>query len=398
MAPRNLENTIEKAWIELAKENIFYSNARMRFTHVESETVRTIKLIISADGNFKLVFNPRRIYNKGVNFTKALIKHELFHIIFGHIFIKVKNKREKGIWDLAMDAAVNQYIKELDAIAEPLDTMLSEGHSPDNEYMFVTAPPEMLNKTAEEYYKYALKFFEDNKIADLEEIEEKRNETDSHEFESEITQEMAFDIVSEFVEKSYDKSSGDSLEPVEIAHKVIKGKSKLDWKTILRRFFGSSVVTDEYRTIMRPNRRYDSQPGWRKIRGPEVAVIVDTSGSIIDEEYDRFFSEIEEITRTLGGTLHLIQADSKVQSTQKYIKGKWKNLTLKGKGSTDLQPAVDYVEESLRPEGIIIFTDGFVEMPNIRRRSLFVLSKNYNPDFFNQSLQYYGVKSALIMD
>ena len=87
MAPRNLENTIEKAWIELAKENIFYSNARMRFTHVESETVRTIKLIISDDGNFKLVFNPRRIYNKGVNFTKALIKHELFHIIFGHYLV-----------------------------------------------------------------------------------------------------------------------------------------------------------------------------------------------------------------------------------------------------------------------------------------------------------------------
>jgi predicted metal-dependent peptidase len=80
-----------------------------------------------------------------------------------------------------------------------------------------------------------------------------------------------------------------------------------------------------------------------------------------------------------------------------YHKGSWKELVLKGKGSTDMQPAVDYVEENLRPEGIIIFTDGWVEVPNVQRRILFILSKKHNPDFINNVIEYYGKNSIAII-
>ncbi len=37
-----------------------------------------------------------------------------------------------------MDAAINQYIRELDAFAESLDVMVAEGHAPpDNEFFFL---------------------------------------------------------------------------------------------------------------------------------------------------------------------------------------------------------------------------------------------------------------------
>lgn len=153
-----MQDIVEKAWIELSKESIFFSYARMRFDMLKSETVRTVKLSITSNGNFRLIYNPRRLKSKGINFTKAIIKHELYHIIFGHIFIKIKNERLKGIWDLAMDASINQYIYELDALAKPLNVMLGEGHAPDNEILFVTAPIDMPGKTAEEYFQYCLKF------------------------------------------------------------------------------------------------------------------------------------------------------------------------------------------------------------------------------------------------
>ena len=393
-----MEDIIQKAWIELEKESLFFSYLRMNFDSIKSESVRTIKVSITPQAKFRIMYNSKKLENLGLRITKGLLKHEIYHIIYGHIFIKPKSKKEKGIWDLAMDAAINQYIAELDAIAEPLDVMIAEGHAPDNEFFFVTAPINLLNKTAEEYYKYIIDFLEDHKMADLEEVIENREKNaDSHDFNSEIPEEMAFDIVSEFVTQAYDRSKENLPDGVEMAVSIITQKPKMNWKTLLRRFFGSSIIIEKYRTLMRPNRRYEDQPGWRSEMGPNVAIVVDTSGSIIEEEYNAFFSEIEAISKNLGGKVTLIQADNKIQNIMTYQRGNWKELILKGKGSTDLQPAIDYIEESIRPEGVIVFTDGWVEMPIIKRRALFVLPKNYNPQFFNECTEYYGKNSVLLL-
>ncbi|BBE30115.1 hypothetical protein OSSY52_02560 [Tepiditoga spiralis] len=389
-----MKDIVEKAWIELAKESVFFSYIRMHFENIPTENIRTTKLSITSSGNFRLLYNPRRLKSYGIRFTKALIKHEIYHIIFGHIFIKPK-KREKGIWGLAMDASINQYIKELDSLSEPLDVFLLEGHGTDNETLFVTAPINMLNKTAEEYFTYAMDIIEKSNFIDMEEVND--SSPDSHEFESELPEEITFDIISEVVTQAYDKSAGNEPNGIELAISIMAKKNKFDWKTLIRRFFGSSVIVDKYRTQMRPNRRYDDQPGWRTERGPKIAVIVDTSGSIIEEEFNDFFSEIEDIARVSGGKISLIQADENVQSVLQYSKGKWRDTVLKGKGSTDLQPAVDYVEENLRPEGIIVFTDGWVEVPNINRRCFFVLSKKHNPEFFSQVIDIYGNKKIVTL-
>ena len=394
-----MEDILQKAWIELEKESLFFSYLRMNFDNVPTKAVRTIKVSITSQAKFRIMYNPKRLQNLGLTLTKGLLKHEIYHIIHGHIFIKPKNKREKGIWDLAMDAAINQYIRELDAFAEPLDVMVAEGHAPDNEFFFVTAPMNLLNKTAEEYYKYILYFLEEKKMVDLEEIIEKREQnTDSHDFSSEIPEEMAFDIVSEFVTQAYDKSKENLPDGVEMAVSLMVKKPYLNWKTLLRRFFGSSIVVEKYRSLLKPNRRYEDQPGWVTELGPNVAIILDTSGSIIEEEYNSFFNEIESITKNLGGKITLVQADSQIQNVMTYHKGKWEEIILKGKGSTDLQPAVDYVEENIRPEGIIVFTDGWLEVPNVQRRVLFVLSKKYNPDFFTQATEYYGKNNVVILN
>lgn len=392
-----MSNIVERAWLELIQENIFYSYVKMKFDSLETKTVRTIKVSITANGNFRLLYNPMRLESKGLIFTKALLKHEIYHIIFGHFFIKYKNKREKGVWDLCMDACVNQFIDEMDALSVPLDVMLLEGHAPDNEYFFVTCPIDKPNLTAQEYFDYAMGLIEEKRMVDLDMILEQRENIDTHDFDMEITEEMAFDIISEFVQNAYDKSSSNSPEGVEMAVKIIRNKPKFKWNTILRRFFGSSVIVDKYRTVLRPNRRYEDQPGWKNELGPNIAVVVDTSGSIIEEEYNQFFGEIESIAKNTGGKVRLVQADNKVQNVIEYSKGGWQDISLKGKGSTDLQPAVEYLEKKYRPEGIIIFTDGWVEVPNVMRRVLFVLSEKYNVDFFNQVLEYYGKNSVIVI-
>jgi len=392
-----MDDILQKAWIELSKESVFYSYLKMYFDSLATDAVRTIKVSITPNGNFRITYNPYKLQNKGLAFTKALLKHEIYHIIFGHFFIKIKNKREKGLWNICMDAAVNQYIPELDALSMPMDALLKEGCASDNENLFVAPPMNYINKTAEEYFKWAVNFMEDEKMADLEEVEDKRSETDSHDFNSEISQEMAVDIVSEVISQAYDKSAGDIPSGIEFAVQLMIKKPKVSWANVLRRFFGSSTVVDRYRSILKPNRRYEDQPGWQSEYGPKIAVILDTSGSIIEEEYNSFFSEIDSIAKITGGKVFLIQSDQDVRSVIQYSRGSWKDIVLKGKGSTDMQPAVDYVQSVIRPEGIVVFTDGYVDVPVIKRRVMFVLSQKNNPEFYNESVEMYGKENVCII-
>lgn len=75
-------------------------------------------------------------------------------------------------------------------------------------------------------------------MVDLEEIIEKREQnTDSHDFSSEIPEEMAFDIVSEFVTQAYDKSKENLPDGgVEMAVSLMVKKTVFKLETLLRRF------------------------------------------------------------------------------------------------------------------------------------------------------------------
>lgn len=392
-----MEDIIEKAWIELGKESIFYNYLKMYFDNIPSENVRTVKLSVSKSGRFKIIFNPRRLKAKGLIFTKAILKHEIFHIIHGHIFIKPKGKTDRQIWNLAMDAAINQQIKELDAFSVPLDVLLDEGCGTDNENLFVGPPMNYINRTVEEYYKWIMEYYEKSNKADLELIED--NRVDSHEDfgNFEIMEEIVTDLVSEVISEAYEKSKGDVPSGLEIPISLIINKSKRNWKDLIRRFFGNSIVIEKYRTPLRPNRRYENQPGWRSLFGPEIAIVIDTSGSIIEEEYTDFFSEIERIAKVYDSRIYIVQVDNSVQNVLRYGKGDWKNINIKGKGNTDLEPAIEYLEENIRPEGIIVFTDGYVDVPIIKRRALFVLSKNYNEEFKKSVEEIYGIKSVIVL-
>ncbi|KLO22652.1 hypothetical protein X275_05110 [Marinitoga sp. 1197] len=393
----DINDIIEKSWIELGKESIFYNYLKMYFDNIPSFNVRTIKLSISKSGRFKIIYNPKILRAKGLIFSKSLLKHEIFHIIHGHIFIKSKDKKDKKLWNLAMDAAVNQQIRELDAFSIPLNVLLDEGCGTDNENIFIGPPINYINKTVEEYYKYIIDYFEKSNKIDLELLEDYR--VDSHEEfgNFELIEEVVSDLVSEVISETYEKAKGDIPSGLEVPISLIIKKSRKNWKDLIRRFFGSSMIIEKYRTVLRPNRRYDNQPGWRAEFGPKIAVVLDTSGSIIEEEYNAFFSEIEKIVRMYNSKIYIVQIDNNIQNVLQYGKGDWKNIEIKGKGNTDFEPAINYLEENVRPEGIIIFTDGYTDIPIVKRRVLFVLSEKHNSEFKSNAENIYGENSVIVL-
>ena len=124
--------------------------------------IGTVGLRVSERGFFDLLFNPFKLPTLNFKKVKALVLHQLMHIINLHILIKAKDTEDQKMWDLAMDAAINQFIPELDRYSIPLEMILSGLASPDSEFWFVGPPTGLYNQTAEFYYDYIKDYIKEN--------------------------------------------------------------------------------------------------------------------------------------------------------------------------------------------------------------------------------------------
>jgi len=402
LAETNLKlstDILERVFISLGKESPFYSYLLLYVTPVPDYKIGTVGLRVSERGFFDLLFNPFKLPTLNFKKVKALVLHQLMHIINLHILIKAKDTEDQKMWDLAMDAAINQFIPELDRYSIPLEMILSGLASPDSEFWFVGPPTGLYNQTAEFYYDYIKDYIKENGWEKSEEFIQMKEELDSHMHFGEfgMTSEMIENLTRKILKDALKKSQGKLPEKIMDIVTDIVLQTSINWKTAIRRFTGSSILGERYRSMLKPNRRYEDEPGWRREYLAKLALIVDTSGSVIQEEFNDFFSEIDKISRTIDTSIWLLEVDESIQSIFKYKPGMWKNLPIFGRGLTDLQPGIDYAEKELRVEGSIIFTDGYVELPYVKRRVLFVLSKKHNPEFRKEAIENYGSGAVVVI-
>ncbi|MDI3472348.1 MAG: hypothetical protein PWQ20_801 [Thermotogaceae bacterium] len=402
MAETNLIESfdlLEKVFISLGRESPFYSYLLLYVTPVPDYKIGTLGLRVSERGFFDLLFNPSKLPTMDFKKIRALVLHQLMHIINLHVLIKAKDAEDQIIWDLAMDAAINQFIPELERYSLPLEMILSGLASPDSEFWFVGPPTGLYNQTTEFYYEYIKDYVKKNGWKKSDEFIKMKEELDSHMHFGDfgMTSEMLENLTRKILKDALKKSQGKIPDRIFDVVTEIVLQTSINWRTAIRRFTGSSILGERYRTTLKPNRRYEDEPGWRREYLAKVALIVDTSGSVIQEEFNDFFSEIDKIARTINSSIWLLEVDEAIQSIFEYKPGMWKNLPLFGRGLTDLQPGIDYAEKELRVEGTIVFTDGYVELPYARRRILFVLSKKHNPDFRKEVLERYGAGAAVVV-
>lgn len=380
------ENILYKALTNLIKENAFYAYILMD-CKIKESNVKNIAITVNKHGDFVILHNPVSLRTKRLEIVQSLILHELMHLINKHYMIIPKDKRDRAIWHMAQDAAINQFIPQLDAFSIPLNVLIEEGHGTDNDVIFVGPPANMLNRTAEEYHEYILKEMLKKDSFDIEVLAEKL--PNGQEVESDIPIEMIIELSQQKIGKAFSLFQNELKSGLRQNIEFAISKPLINWQNAIRIFAGLSQRGDKYATPLRPNRRYDNQPGWRYTYNPKLTVIIDTSGSIIEEEFNLFLSEVETIAKN-DVELTIIQVDKSVTFVGKYRSGDWKNFEVWGGGETDLQPAVDMAETQFRSEGIVIFTDGYVDLPKITRRALFVLSRKHNPEFYMDAKKVYG--------
>ncbi|HEX5426539.1 MAG TPA: VWA-like domain-containing protein [Candidatus Acidoferrales bacterium] len=144
-------------------------------------------------------------------------------------------------------------------------------------------------------------------------------------------------------------------------------KPKVDVKALLLRFFSERAQSDYSWT--RPNPRYIAQglylPALHSHELGEVAIMVDTSGSIGGVALDHALGIVQEVIDECNpAAVTLIFADASVQRVRRLEKGEPITWEPKGGGGTDFRPAIEHIEQDGNFVCALCITDLYGTFPD----------------------------------
>ena len=325
---------------------------------------REIRLDISTPTaiNFKnakyvIYFNPIIFLNLTISQMESTIKHEILHVISLHLIRAedLKKKYSKLAINIAMDVVVNSYLINLPPYATTVQWV-------NLNYSLDLKPFESF-----EYYveniQTALDLLEEN-----EEEKEHNNKNVEREYSAERTHDIWEESNSidektlrEFTEKAIDSSQRGIvptyLDSIIVALKNSKGE--LPWNLYLKRLMGT-VESNKKKTITRRSRR---QPDRLDLRGElrdhkaEIAVAIDISGSISDEEFKQAMKEVINIVKNYNHKITIIECDDEIRRTYKVKSIKDVRERMNIRGATKFSPVFKYANNK-KFNLLIYFTDG----------------------------------------
>ena len=308
------------------------------------------------EGLVKLYINPNFLKNLYENEAKrnlklftgmlvTLLEHEVLHIIFGHVTLHLPDKSRSIA---ATDMSVNSNIDK---------NFLLEGSSHPDGYELER------NKSALWYYDR----LSDNEVYKGQLLSgnwvkgsSKLSSIGSHNLWKELEEkQLVGEYLKQVVQTAYNlcnRSFGilpsNVLEHLEGLFK--RKKAFLDWRTVFRNFIASSQANELAYTIRRRSKRYKTRPGPIVEETLKLAFAIDTSGSISQQQLFLAQNELLHAWRA-GAIIDVIEADMTVQRVYPF-KGKIPK-DVAGRGGTDLNPVLQYVEDDGSYDGLIYFTD-----------------------------------------
>lgn len=142
--------------------------------------------------------------------------------------------------------------------------------------------------------------------------------------------------------------------------KILGGvlRPPLPWKELLARFIEANARND-YSWIP-PNRRYLHMglhlPELRTMELPDIAVAIDTSGSVRRAELEAFAAELTAILEGFDTTVHLIHCDAEVSHHETLTRADLPlRITARGGGGTDFRPVFGHIERHGQAPACLVY-------------------------------------------
>jgi len=314
-------------------------------------------------------YNTRFIKMLRPKEVEFLFGHEVLHCVYDHF--GRRNDRDPQLWNIANDYCVNQDLKE-HGVGE-----------------FITSVPCLYDKkykgmsseeVYDDLYKNATKI-DISKLLDQmldEHLDgEGDGEGDGNEDSdkdgkgrpklSESERQAIRDEIKEAMLAAA-AASGDAGNLPGGVKRLIQEltEPKMNWRELLRMQLESTIKSDY--TWMRASRKgwhMDAvMPGMKLDPMIDIAVAIDTSGSIGEAMLRDFLSEIQGIMDSFPAyRIHVFCFDTEVHNPAQYNSDNLDSITEYepgGGGGTDFTAIYDYLKaEEIEPKRLVVFTDGY---------------------------------------
>lgn len=329
----------------------------------------------------------------------ACIKHELGHILFKHV-LNPFGFTNHELANIAFDCEVNSYIAEFqkDPYAYPLRFELENAKgskyyynelsnlSPQSQSKGKAGTSGSSNSSSQNQSsdddqngsQQSGGSGKDKKIVDPNESHghwvgfDKLSEAEKELVNNQIDYQAK--RTAEQVSKLAGKIPGEFQEYID---KLFEKKPAIfNWKAYFRRMLGTIRDVEVKKTRKKESNRFPEASGLRYKKKASIFLVVDTSGSVSNNDLCDFFSEINHIWKA-GTHVTICECDSKIQRVYEYT-GKWDG-TVNGRGGTIMHDAIEMFNQRRRDyQSIIFFTDGYVEYDLIRimGNAIWVITSN----------------------
>ena len=325
------QQALNKAKISLMskKNSAFFTTVCFSLKHVWNDKIPTA----CTDG-LSIEFNPQFFMELSPEERVFLLLHESMHVAFLHM--ARLQERNRGKWNVAADHVINLML-------------LSRGfRMPANGL----ADEQYRDMSTEEVYK----LLPDDQSMPEESMDLMVPPTELETFEQTV-QDI---LVRASVQAKMNGDAPGSI-PGEIEIYLDKLlKPRLPWNRILQKYL-TALSKNDY-TFRKANRRYFPEhhlPSLHSERLMDIAIAVDASGSVSDEDFKVFISEVEGILRMMKPEkISLIQFDTQIKSvdTVKNVRDLTK-LKFTGRGGTDITQVMNWAKEN-KPQLLLLFSDG----------------------------------------
>lgn len=402
--PDKAEDRLKRAKVQLYDKAPFFSYLANHLTLVEEESLQPPTAGVDFRG--KLYYHPDFIEDiDSESEIEGLMVHEILHLAFeGELR---RDGRDKQLWNVAQDIVINHKVKQngFDLPEEASDLVPDENGRLNLEKQFGYTFEDVGEHSFESVYdilkrqqqkgegkqpgggRYSGRMDEHREHGDGDgDGQQDQNQGQGSpgqgnpiegEGEGEDGMAPAQQDAEEDAEKwrklrdkaqQHAKQRGNTPAGIEDEVDEIE-KAYTNWRQVIQRVVTQAIPHDF--TYQRPSKKSRAtgyyMPRTKK-EGLDVVCVLDTSGSISDEELEEFYGEMEKMAHDFPSVnLTVIQHDMDVQKVDT-IKNASKrdilDLDIKGRGGTSHIPVFKHIENELnRAEVVVAFTDGYSKTP-----------------------------------
>jgi len=382
--------------IKLMMSEPFYAKILRGVTKVCTQSIPTAG-VLAKDGDIKMWYNPGFMAGLTEKQVQGLLKHEAMHLALMHTTIRRLEPHNVHNW--AADLAINSNIPEVELpegglipgkafkplTVEQTEKMKDEAIKRYNRMsQFVEDLPKGL--ATEEYFARLMN--DEQMKQDMEPKEGDGEggeggegigmpgEMDDHDGWDGMTQEekeLAAAKVKQAVANAAgecDKKGSWGSVPAATQAEIRKLISnEIPWQAVLKKFVGFTKRSVRSTSWSKLNKKSPMiMPGSRKKTTASIAVYIDQSGSVSNQELELLFGELQSLAKKTEFTTYHFDCTVDEDSKTVWKKNRGQAPHRTRSGGTNFSAVQEHAKKNKHQfDGYLILTDGYAPNPGISR-------------------------------